>query len=92
VEVTSRAFTQGAFFGLFQESTIAVARHKALVFPLALYLFDGALTPMFSGCFSLYNCYKAFRRTVLNKENESRMHLFEGWAAPFKKKCDNKNM
>jgi hypothetical protein len=80
VEVTSRAFTQGAFFGLFQESTIAVARHKALVFPLALYLFDGALT------------HKAFRRTVLNKENESRMHLFEGWAAPFKKKCDNKNM
>jgi hypothetical protein len=37
VEVTSRACALGAFCGLFQESTITVARHKALAFSLALY-------------------------------------------------------
>jgi hypothetical protein len=37
VEVTSRACPQGPFFGLFWEPRIAVARHKALAFPLVLY-------------------------------------------------------
>jgi hypothetical protein len=30
VEETSRACAQGAFFGLFQETTMMAARHKAL--------------------------------------------------------------
>jgi hypothetical protein len=67
VQVTSGACAQSAFLGLFRESTLAVARHKVLSIPLALYLFGGALTPMFGGYLSLYDCCKAFHRSLLNK-------------------------
>jgi hypothetical protein len=88
VEMTSKACTQGASFGFFWKSMLAISEAQGPIFSSSVVLVWWCVDTYFGG-FSLYDCCKTFRQSLLNIWNKIKLYAsfwYRGWGLPYFKK------